>query len=195
MKPTYLILGLALLFLLLISCQKTGSRTTPINYFEIDDQKHKIEKAAFVNLEDNPVLKDMKAILFISDGLSFDANSNRELKIRGKGKLMGFIIYSQNNEELENGDYFINLLPPFKEGDIALGFYDLDWYKKTGLILYEEGEGFSLLAGKATVVQKQDLADLKFNFTTEEGKILKGEYLGSLQKNLIYKTGQIEFDN
>jgi len=187
MKPTYLILGLALLFLLLISCQKTGSRTTPINYFEIDDQKHKIEKAAFVNLEDNPVLKDMKAILFISDGLSFDANSNRELKIRGKGKLMGFIIYSQNNEELENGDYFINLLPPFKEGDIALGFYDLDWYEKTGLILYEEGE--------ATVVQKQDLADLKFNFTTEEGKILKGEYLGSLQKNLIYKTGQIEFDN
>ena len=87
----------------MISCQKTGNGTTPINYFEIDDQKHKIEKAAFVNLEDNTVLKDMKALLFISDGLSFDANSNRELKIRGKGKLMGFIIYSQNNEELENG--------------------------------------------------------------------------------------------
>ncbi len=47
MKPTYLILGLALLFLLLISCQKTGSRTTPINYFEIDDQKHKIVTHCF----------------------------------------------------------------------------------------------------------------------------------------------------
>ena len=156
----------------MISCQKTGNGTTPINYFEIDDQKLKIEEAAFVNLEDNTVLKDMKALLFISDGLSFDANSNLELKIRGKGKLMGFIIYSQNNEELENGDYFINLLPPLKEGDITLGFYDLDWYEKTGLILYEEGEGFILLAGKVTVVQKQGLADLKFNFTTEEGKIL-----------------------
>ena len=53
-----------------------------------------------------------------------------------------------------------------------MGFYDLDWYEKTGLILYEEGEGFILLAGKVTVVQKQGLADLKFNFTTEEGKIL-----------------------
>ena len=49
MKHTYLILGLALLFLLLISCQKTGNGTTPINYFEIDDQKHKIEKAAKIS--------------------------------------------------------------------------------------------------------------------------------------------------
>ncbi|NCF30283.1 MAG: hypothetical protein GWP29_00085 [Bacteroidetes bacterium] len=109
MKPTSPKLGLVLLFLLLIACQKTDSSSTSTNYFKIDDQRHSIEKAAFVNLEDNPVLKDMKVLLFISDGLSFDANSNRELKIRGKGKLMGFIIYSQKNERLKNGDHFINL--------------------------------------------------------------------------------------
>jgi hypothetical protein len=63
------------------------------------------------------------------------------------------------------------------------------------LIHYEEDEGPLMLAGKVTVLQKKDLVDLKFNFTTEEGKILKGQYLGSLQKNLIYKTDQIEFEN
>ena len=195
MKPTSPKLGLVLLFLLLIACQKTDSSSTSTNYFKIDDQRHSIEKAAFVNLEDNPVLKDMKVLLFVSDGLSFDANSNRELKIRGKGKLMGFIIYSQKNERLKNGDHFINLRPPSEEGDIALGFYNLNWDEKDGLIHYEEDEGPLMLAGKVTVLQKKDLVDLKFNFTTEEGKILKGQYLGSLQKNLIYKTDQIEFEN
>jgi hypothetical protein len=68
MKPTSPKLGLVLLFLLLIACQKTDSSSTSTNYFKIDDQRHSIEKAAFVNLEDNPVLKDMKVLLFISDG-------------------------------------------------------------------------------------------------------------------------------
>ena len=108
---------------------------------------------------------------------------------------MGFIIYSQKNEDLVNGDHFINLRPPYKQGDVALGFYNLDWDEKNGLIHYEEDDGPLLLAGKVTVLQKQDLADLKFNFTSEDGKILKGQYLGTLQKNLIYKTDQIEFDD
>ena len=195
MKPTYLTLGFALALLLFTGCQKTESEPSTKNYFDIDGQNHSIEKAALVKLEDNPVLNDMKVLLFISEGLSFDADSNRELKIKGRGTLTGFIIYSQKNEDLVNGDHFINLRPPYKEGDVALGFYNLDWDEKNGLIHYEEDDGPLLLAGKVTVLQKQDLADLKFNFTTEDGKILKGHYLGTLQKNLIYKTDQIEFDD
>ncbi len=195
MKPTYLTLVFAWAILLFTGCQKTDSEPSTNNYFDIDGQNHSIEKAAFVKLEDNPVLNDMKVLLFISEGLSFDTDSNRELKIKGRGTLMGFIIYSQKNEDLVNGDHFINLRPPYKQGDVALGFYNLDWDEKNGLIHYEEDDGPLLLAGKVTVLQKQDLADLKFNFTSEDGKILKGQYLGTLQKNLIYKTDQIEFDD
>ncbi|MDA0200196.1 MAG: hypothetical protein O2878_00705 [Bacteroidetes bacterium] len=195
MKPTYFNLGFAWVVLLFACCQKTESNSATNNFFDIDGKKHSIEKAAFVKLEDNSTLNNMKALLFSSKGLSFDTDSNRELKIKGRGTLMGFIIYSQKNEDLVNGDHFINLRPPYKEGDVALGFYNLDWDEKNGLIHYEEDDGPLLLAGKVTVLQKQDLADLKFNFTTEDGKILKGHYLGTLQKNLIYKTDQIEFDD
>lgn len=90
---------------------------------------------------------------------------------------MGFIIYSQKNERLKNGDNLINLRPLFEEGDIALDFYNLNWDKKDGLIHYELDEGPLMLAGKVTVLQKKDLVDLKFNFTTEEGKILKGQQI------------------
>jgi len=196
MKPIFTRLGLVPVFLLLINCQKTDSNnSTAINYFEVDDQTHYIKEAALIRLEGNPRLDNMKVLLFISDGLSIDANSNWELKIRGKGKLMGFIIYSKKNEGLDNGDHFINLRPPFKEGDIALGFYALNWDENDGLIYYEDDDDPIMLAGKVSVLQKQDLVKLEFNFTTEEGKILSGQYNGPLQKNLIYKTEQIEFDN
>ena len=88
MKPTYLTLVFAWAILLFTGCQKTDSEPSTNNYFDIDGQNHSIEKAAFVKLEDNPVLNDMKVLLFISEGLSFDTDSNRELKIKGRGTLM-----------------------------------------------------------------------------------------------------------
>lgn len=196
MKPTYLPLGLALVIFFFTGCQKNDNQSTSANnFFKVEDQRHSIEKAAYVTLEGNPILENMKALLFNSDGISFDANSNRELIIKGKGKLMGFIIYGKKNDGLDNGDHFINLRPPFMEGDVALGFYDLNWDEKDGLIRYEENDGPSILAGKVTVLHKQDVVDLIFNFTTEHGKILTGQYNGPLQMNLIYRTEQIKFDN
>ena len=77
MKPIFTRLGLVPVFLLLINCQKTDSNnSTAINYFEVDDQTHYIKEAALIRLVGNPRLDNMKVLLFISDGLSIDANSN-----------------------------------------------------------------------------------------------------------------------
>jgi hypothetical protein len=53
--------------------------------------------------------------------------------------LLGFIIHSEQEDALSNGNHYINLRPPFGEGDIAIGFYALNWKDNDGVFLY----GFS----------------------------------------------------
>lgn len=122
----------------------------------------------------------MKALLFASDGISFMANNDQTLEINGKGQLMGFIIHSNTEKALSNGDHYINLRPPYKEGDIAVGFYTMNWDEGNGVVFYEKTIGPALLAGKANVLQKQDI--ISFSFTDENRNILKGVYNGSIQK-------------
>ncbi len=148
-----------------------------------------------VKLLDNTFLKDMKAFLFASDGISFETKSENTLQIKGKGSLLGFIIHSNQEDALTSGDYFINLRPPFKEGDIAVGFYSMNWDENDNVLFYEKTVGPSLLAGKISVLQKQDLISLSFNFTDDAGNLLTGVYNGTPKKNLIYKTDQIDFED
>lgn len=87
----------------------------------------------------------MKALLFASDGISFMANNDQTLEINGKGQLMGFIIHSNTEKALSNGDHYINLRPPYKEGDIAVGFYTMNWDEGNGVVFYEKTIGRSFL--------------------------------------------------
>ena len=137
----------------------------------------------------------MKAIVFASDGISFGWDDKKDFKLIGKGSLLGFIIYSNNNKALTDGDYFVNLSPPFGEGDIAIGFYTLNWEERDNIVFYENSDGTALLAGKITVTEKEGVSSISFRLIDENGSILSGVFNGSLQKNFVYKTEQIDFEN
>lgn len=107
--------------------------------------------------------------------------------------LLGFIIHSEQEDALSNGNHYINLRPPFGKGDIAIGFYALNWNENDGVFLYEQTEGNALLAGKVAVVQKDNSINLSFNFTDENGSLIRGNYNGQPLKNLIYKADHIDF--
>ena len=94
---------------------------------------------------------------------------------------------------MSNGNHYINLRPPFGEGDIAIGFYALNWKDNDGVFLYEQTEGNALLAGKVVVVQKDNSINLSFNFTDENGSLIRGNYNGQPLKNLVYKADHIDF--
>ena len=196
MKPTFAIASFVLLFLILTNCDNSES-TDPetSSQFIVDQITYTIDQAAMVELLGNPFLIDMKVILFASGGLRFDADSNRELKIRGKGQLMGFMIYNKKGDPLTNGDHFVNLRPPYNKGEVSLGFYSIEWDEADGLVFYEDKEGPTLLAGKVTVLDSGDEVSFNFNFTDNRGKILTGTFNGKLQKNLIYRTEQIDFED
>lgn len=144
MKPTCHILILFLLCFFLNLCEKSNSENPSENHFRIEEKTTRINTAALVKLQGNRLLNDMKAVLMASEGIEFASNQNQVLKIAGAGSLMGFIIHSKKQEELTNGDYFINLRPPFEEGDIAVGFHTLNWNEKDIIDFYEKVEGLRL---------------------------------------------------
>ena len=79
------------------------------------------------------------------------------------------------------------------KGDIAIGFYTMNWDESKGTVFFEKTIGPSLLAGKATVLQKKDIIYITLNFTDEDGNNLTGVYNGKIERNLIYKTDHIDF--
>lgn len=194
MKSIFTRLGFTFVFYFFIGCEEPFYNSYD-NHFRVAGKTTIISSAALVELSGNNLLNDMKALLFASDGISFMAKNEKTLQIKGKGQLLGFIIHSNSTNDLTNGDHYVNLRPPFKEGDIAIGFYTMNWDESKGIVFYEKTIGPSLLAGKVTVLQKQDLISLTFNFTDEDGNILTGVYNGPLKKNLIYKTDHIDLEN
>ncbi|MEK9603671.1 MAG: hypothetical protein VW127_04525 [Flavobacteriaceae bacterium] len=193
MKPTIILL-VTILFVF-AGCQKSNTKNRYDNHFKLNEENHAIEKAAMIELVGNDLLNDMKVVLFASEGIRFDTDINRELQIRGQGKLMGFIIYSENPSQLDKGNHYINLRPPYEKGDVALGFYSLDWNEEDELLRYEENNGSVILAGKVSILENQELTNLSFDFTVEDGNILTGSYQGEFQKNMIYKTDHIDLEN
>ena len=74
MKPTLTYLGFALLVFVYSDCEKSN-KTDFENYFKVAEKKIFISSGAMVKLSDNTFLKDMKAFLFASDGISFETKS------------------------------------------------------------------------------------------------------------------------
>lgn len=139
MKPTLTLLGFALLSFVSIHCNRSDPVASPTNHFKIEEKITIISSAAFVNLSENRFLNKMKALIFASDGITFGLDDDKKFKLMGKGPLLGLIIYSNNETTLTPGDYFVNLRPPFGEGDIAIGFYTLNWDEREGVNIKKNG--------------------------------------------------------
>ncbi|MBT3445181.1 MAG: hypothetical protein HN443_09085 [Flavobacteriaceae bacterium] len=108
MKPTLTCLGFVLLLFVYSNCEKSN-KTDFENYFKVAEKKIFITSGAMVKLLDNTFLKDMKAVLFASDGISFETKSENTLQIKDKGSLLGFTIHSNHEVESKNNRLEISL--------------------------------------------------------------------------------------
>ena len=193
MKLTFILTEFPLILFFFIGCNDPFQDSSAKNHFKVDGNTIMIRSAAMVNLTGNKVLNEMKGLLFASNGIAFTSKSGKVLQINGKGQLLGFIIHSNASNALTNGDHYIKLRLPFMKGDIAIGFYTMNWDESKGTVFFEKTIGPSLLAGKATVLQKKDIIYITLNFTDEDGNNLTGVYNGKIERNLIYKTDHIDF--
>ena len=134
MKLTFILMEFPLILFFFIGCDDPFQDSSAKNHFKVDGNTIMIRSAAMVNLTGNKVLNEMKGLLFASNGIAFTSKSGKVLQINGKGQLLGFIIHSNASNALTNGDHYIKLRLPFMKGDIAIGFYTMNWDESKGTV-------------------------------------------------------------
>jgi hypothetical protein len=112
----------------------------------------------------------MKAVLFASDGISFETKSENTLQIKGKGSLLGFIIHSNHEVENKNNRLEISL----KSGvNIRNGHFELN-------VPFESLSKIKL-SGSGTIYTQDPIT----------GKILEVSLSGSGDIDLDLKTQEV----
>jgi hypothetical protein len=156
------------------------------SYFSIGNELFPIARAGLVNLgEDfeNKLYEGfMNVLLFVTEDVYFTEEDSGELLLKGKGALMGVIVYSMKKWELESGDYFVNLRPPYLINDIGIGFYTSAFMEENVNGPYFDYEGVGLLAGKMTVENLTDKIKIMLSFIDEQGQEITAFYSGTLQE-------------
>jgi len=100
-----------------------------------------------------------QAVIFTASGLEVVALAGDYFKLAGQGPLIGMVCYSAQPDRLDLGTYYVALRPPFKNGEMPIGFYNPSFdVIGTDRTDYWNFGGAALLSGKMTVDQKgQDL--------------------------------------
>lgn len=194
MRSSALLSSIALCFFIYFCSNKQIEYSSP-DHFKINETQYIIESAAFVKLTGPSFFNNLNGLIFATDGVSFSSLNDKVLSLKGKGKILGFIIYSSEKETLNEGVHFMNLRPPYSEGDIAIGFYTLDWEEDKGSVFYDENEGSGLLSGKLTVTKEGKQTSISFKCTDEDGRLITGVFKGDLLKNLSYNTDHIDYED
>lgn len=157
---TYFVIGL---LLLLFSCsKKEEAPATTENFFAIGDQRYSITHAALLRVEQTGQTAGppySQAVIFTASGLEVVALAGDYFKLAGQGPLIGMVCYSAQPDRLDLGTYYVALRPPFKNGEMPIGFYNPSFdVIGTDRTDYWNFGGAALLSGKMTVDQKgQDL--------------------------------------
>ena len=194
MRSPALLLCITLCFFIYF-CSNKQIEYSSADYFKISETQYTIESAAFLKLTGLSFFNNLNGLIFATDGVSFFSLNDKMLSLKGKGKILGFIIYSSESETLNDGVHFMNLRPPYSEGDIAIGFYTLDWNEDKDSVFYDENDGPRLLSGKLTVTKEGEQTSISFKCTDEDGRLVTGVFKGDLLKNLSYNTDHINYED
>lgn len=181
LKSTTFLLFLSLLF---IRCSENNNISTPDNYFEIDGGRYSISDAGLTDFGRDPTTSlyegHFLVVVFITQGIRFDQDSNGDLLLKGAGALMGLVTCSNTENRLEDGTYFVNLRPPYAVRDLAVGFYTTDFDQNKVEGRYFDYEGTALLSGKMTVSHRQEVTIIQMDLLNENGKKIRSYYEGEL---------------
>jgi hypothetical protein len=64
-------------------------------------------------------------VIFTASGLEVVALAGDYFKLAGQGPLIEMVCYSAQPDRLDLGAYYVALRPPFKNGEMPIGFYTL----------------------------------------------------------------------
>lgn len=157
----------------------------PINQtLLINNSAYNFPTLGLTNLGQDPSGKQyqgyFKILLLLSKGISLRQNEGGDLYLKGKGVLMGLLLYDLAESGLSTGDYFIDLRPPHKIGEASIGFYSLNFDENLVQGPYLDYPGLALLAGKIKVENLLGQTQLTLDLVDENGNTVAGTVQQSL---------------
>ena len=175
---TYLSYAMVLGVLQCIAPKENESIST--SHFTVQDVRYIIQTAGIVDFGENAALYDghRTALIFISDGVTFETNLENRLTLLGKGALFGLVLYLPTKLGVAEGDYFVNLRPPYAKGDIGIGFYTLYFDEPNATVPYFDTQGEGLLSGKLTVTNNENVTRLTLSMITAQGLSFDADFSG-----------------
>ena len=121
-------LPLVLIFLVFFYCSESDDKKNENNnFFSINSERYPINRAGIIDFGpdlSNSIYKgNLLVIIFVAEGIEFNQEEDGNLLLEGTGAIMGLVTFSDYKNYLEDGNYFLNLRPPFEKGDVSIAFY------------------------------------------------------------------------
>ncbi len=144
----------------------------------IDNSPHGFTTIGLTNVGKDPSGNQyqghLKILLLLSEGIALSQKEDGTLNLKGKGTLMGLLLYDNDDNGLNSGDYFIDLRPPHNIGEASIGFYTLAFDENKVDGPYFNYPGVALLAGKINVKNTPKHTQLTLDLVDENGKKISG---------------------
>lgn len=178
MAPFKPVLLLLVIFCFLIACQEEKTTPPQNNVVYSNDSPYNISTLGLSNLGPDPKGNQyqghLKVLLLLSEGISMSEEQNGMLYLKGKGFLLGIILYDAFATGLTDGEYYIDLRPPHEIGEASIGFYTFSFDESLVDGPYLNYPGLALLSGKICVKNKQQSVELTLDLIDENGKSIIG---------------------
>jgi len=162
-----------------------GDNNKTNNFFTIKGEKFSIARAGIsdfgIDPSNNIYKGNFLVLLFVTEGIAFNTTPNGDLLLEGTGAIMGLVTFSDTMNYLEDGNYFINLKPPFQKGDVSIGFYTTSFDSKRVMGPYFDYDGIPLLSGKMTVNHSNENTLVTMNMIDEIGNEINTNFEGKLE--------------
>jgi len=154
------------------------------NLFTFSNEKFSIARAGIADFGIDPTAilytGNFLVLLFVTEGITFSTEANGNLLLTGTGAILGLVTFSNSNDYLDDGNYFVNLRPPFEKGDVSIGFYTTTFDSKEVNGPYFDYEGIPILSGKMTVNNLEENIQITLNMIDEIGNKINFNYEGML---------------
>jgi len=176
-KP-FLLLLVVICFFIVCQQEKAKTTTPENNVFYINDSPNSITTFGLSNLGPDPSGNQyqgyLKVLLLLSEGIIMSEDPTGLLYLKGKGTLLGIILYNQTATTLTERDYYVDLRPPHEIGEASIGFYTLAFDESLVNGPYLNYPGLALLSGKISIKNKQQSVELTLDLIDENGKSISG---------------------
>ena len=179
-------LPLVLIFLVFFYCSESDDKKNENNnFFSINSERYPINRAGIIDFGpdlSNSIYKgNLLVIIFITEGIEFNQEEDGNLLLEGTGAIMGLVTFSDYKNYLEDGNYFLNLRPPFEKSDVSIAFYSPTFNSEYVVGPYFNYDGISVLSGKMIINHLNKNTVVEMNMIDEIGNTIHTTFEGNLE--------------